>query len=1268
MHKSETDLKKYIFNCMDSLRGWPHTIEDSLEMILALHMLREIVFSNNYEEHDELFFDLDSFSESEISHRFEAHLNMLKQSQRPEYFTLADKIEYLIRDSRLLLHLVQLSASYNWGYVVTETKSSLNQTVISLLLTELLEKQGRRGSLGVLSDYACEIVSNIFETYNVDEVYDPCAGSSKLALYAATRTAHSENEYNKLIVRDINSTSIFLTLARFLSKGVTNYDIKQVDSLSGELPPNKRFSSAVFFPPIRMDASRYKEMYYGFPFFIKSDATSLFIESTLHALKDDGVAIAVLPESFLIAKSRIAQYRKELINNSIIKCVIKLPMRSLLNTGVQMSLVLFNKFNRSDHVRIIDASNSLDQQAHNGYSNLHSPEDIAALAIGYNSQYNEDICTDIPLSDLAKNDGILSFNYYKQFSLHNKLIAFSESLNNTESYTCTLKDICQVQFGRKFSRELISTEKSLDSIPLLKIGDIKAIDRITSKSWVKFDGSKRLLALLAVKNSIVFSIQGTIGKLALINEGQGYFPSSGIAVIKVNEEVILPEYLAAYLSSESIKEWLETVSSSYSTMRRIDNKQLKKLPVVIPSLEWQKLVAKEFSENKTDAIDSLRLLANDLNNKEFIYPLQKINKFISGFLANTKSKEYLEFFSYISKFRYDLDTFELGKYNDYEKGQISIINDLKGILKIIDNLRFVSRGSSQLSILNIVNEKLNGLANKLEDNLYFCSLISSICRGIKSSINGFITQSHNAGTLLIKLSSHRELDNGEIEVALTNTFKFPLINIKIESEILKENKIISYIDDGSKAISTFNIDEERLNRIQAISLKWLAYSFDNMVYQGETELVGLKVRDNKSQMEWTGSPYITGDPVKPNQKMHLYGRDDILGSISRYISESGNVVLLEGNRRVGKSSILYHLQSNDYIPGWICVYMSLQECEGCDKSGIPAWSIWQVMASQIVIALVKAGKEISLPDGEIVSSKTGRFYQTKIKKAIKELISIDSPFYDFQSYLEELLEELKASNTGIVIMIDEFDKLQEGIDNEVTTPQVPENIRSIIHRYDNFSAILTGSKRLQRLREEYWSALFGLGIRIGLAELALPNARQLVIEPSKGQLNFTAESVDLIVEQTGKYPFLIQCLCNKIYDNAAKSNLRQIDTKFASKAISEFIKDNEHFMYFWNLTGMAPGDTRSQLILFIFAREEKDGNRLTSGELLEALIESGVDLSEKLFEQFINYLMELELIERRGERGEQVYSLTTPLLSKWLLESQDYERVLASARQEFEKD
>ncbi|WP_305368917.1 hypothetical protein [Photobacterium leiognathi] len=85
-----------------------------------------------------------------------------------------------------------------------------------------------------------------------------------------------------------------------------------------------------------------------------------------------------------------------------------------------------------------------------------------------------------------------------------------------------------------------------------------------------------------------------------------------------------------------------------------------------------------------------------------------------------------------------------------------------------------------------------------------------------------------------------------------------------------------------------------------------------------------------------------------------------------------------------------------------------------------------------------------------------------MQRSCKAGIGEDSPFIDFRDYLEVLLAVLEEKNLGIVLMLDEFDKLQEGIDNGVTSPQLPENIRYLIQNYSKFSAILTGSRRLKK--------------------------------------------------------------------------------------------------------------------------------------------------------------------------------------------------------------
>lgn len=78
-------------------------------------------------------------------------------------------------------------------------------------------------------------------------------------------------------------------------------------------------------------------------------------------------------------------------------------------------------------------------------------------------------------------------------------------------------------------------------------------------------------------------------------------------------------------------------------------------------------------------------------------------------------------------------------------------------------------------------------------------------------------------------------------------------------------------------------------------------------------------------------------------------------------------------------------------------------------------------------------------------------------------------------------------------MLDEFEKLQEGNDRGITSPQVPKNIRFLVQTYSRFSAVLSGGRRLKQLREKYWSALYGIGTRFGVSSLPDPDARRLVV-------------------------------------------------------------------------------------------------------------------------------------------------------------------------------
>src|SRR5262249_35715947 len=134
----------------------------------------------------------------------------------------------------------------------------------------------------------------------------------------------------------------------------------------------------------------------------------------------------------------------------------------------------------------------------------------------------------------------------------------------------------------------------------------------------------------------------------------------------------------------------------------------------------------------------------------------------------------------------------------------------------------------------------------------------------------------------------------------------------------------------------------------------------------------------------------------------------------------------------------------------------------------------------------------------------------------------------------------------------------------VTSPQVPENIRHLLQHHAGLSAILTGSRRLKRLREEYWSALFGLGYRIGISALPLADAQRLVTEPVVERLSYLPAARDRLVELCARQPFLVQSLCNRVFEKAAEAKERTITLAAVNEAAAEMVRENEHFRTLWD--------------------------------------------------------------------------------------------------------
>jgi type I restriction enzyme M protein len=474
-------------------------------------------------------------------------------------------------------------------------------------------------------------------------------------------------------------------------------------------------------------------------------------------------------------------------------------------------------------------------------------------------------------------------------------------------------------------------------------------------------------------------------------------------------------------------------------------------------------------------------------------------------------------------------------------------------------------------------------------------------------------------------------------------------------ELEFEGRDLSYSDDTMIALRWSNPEW---------SLNWTARNLAGTPIEDKREL-GIEFETAQTEPRATKealteplkrSPYITGNPVKTDREDVFVGRDQLLDDIRHQIGDSGNVALLEGNRRAGKSSILWHLEGCNSIPGWIGVYTSFQGTEGDSEEkakGVPTVEVFRGIAIETAKSIQRNVGEVLLPDGsELKRGKPG------IVDIVRGAIKDDAPFTYFREYMELLLDWLESRDLRLLLLLDEFDKLQEGIDSGITSPQVPENLRFLLQSESRLTAILTSMKRLRRIREEYFSALYGLGTPFDVTSLSKEDAKTLVTKPVKGQLVYAPNAIARAIYLVAQQPYLLQCLCESIFRTAKSTGARSITTDHVNDAAKDVLK-NRHFNDLFKYAG----SDRRRFILALCHREIDGPDPLRLQVIREKLSAHGIEVLEEDLIADLEWLTDLELLNFSGANGGESYALTVPLMGLWI-DTLDYTGLMSKARAE----
>ncbi|MCY4441884.1 MAG: N-6 DNA methylase [Deltaproteobacteria bacterium] len=765
---------------------------------------------------------------------------------------------------------------------------------------------------------------------------------------------------------------------------------------------------------------------------------------------------------------------------------------------------------------------------------------------------------------------------------------------------------------------------------------------------------------------LVITTAGTVGRIGFIEDVKGtvgVLAAANITLVRAREG-IKPQFLAALLRSPAYRNWLSGHATG-TAFRHLSLLVLRALKIPIPPKPEQEAMLAELAGTRADALAVLyRLLSGTASNPVAAWLETPLAAELAaggavggsgGMDRLVEAAKGLRGIAVPTRVR-------TVTFGDDDMSICLWLEAAKDAAAALDDIVSIPSGSGRLAILQFALTRFHKALGALgEAEGRTIERLRSFTQAMTELAEREIHTMQRAITLDIGVDAADMVVGvtSEVRLWVTNASDVPLRNVRVTArppDGADATGEFSYLADGETRDLAFAVRAQDATHPLPIAVSWRGHRLDGTPVQS-TSHVSLPVRaagETVVQGDLGASPYIVGSPV--DRREMFFGRDDVMQQIERQLGDSdhANVILLEGNRRTGKTSILRQIGKTGSLGGWIPVYCSLQDAES-----VATEDCFRLLARCTGWSLYDAGVETWFPG--LPARDPGKQFKLAFRSALAQAFVGGNAFETFRLYLSAAVEA--AGPRRVLLMLDEFDKLQEGIDAGITSPQVPENIRHLLQHQPGVCAIITGSRRLKRLREEYWSALFGLGYRVGISALTEGDARRLVAEPVAGRLEYLPRARDRVVELCAGHPFLIQSLCSRVFDQMADGDDRTVTLDTIDQAATEMVRDNEHFRTLWDYAGCA----RRRLILALCDRLAEGSDPVNLGLLQMKLHDNGLPLRrEGELADDITELRELELLEFDSAKRGGVYRLAVPLMAKWLLVNVDFDDLVARARDEAE--
>ena len=274
------------------------------------------------------------------------------------------------------------------------------------------------------------------------------------------------------------------------------------------------------------------------------------------------------------------------------------------------------------------------------------------------------------------------------------------------------------------------------------------------------------------------------------------------------------------------------------------------------------------------------------------------------------------------------------------------------------------------------------------------------------------------------------------------------------------------------------------------------------------------------------NPYIAGNPVTGEEM--FFGREDIFNFIRQTLTgkHRDQVIVLYGQRRTGKTSILYQLHRH-LDPRYLCIFIDLHGLLMESESTF----LWE-MANQIRRILAR-DHSLSLPPLD------------------RPAFEADPRSYFTSEFLEQAWKVI--GDRHILLMIDEAVRLQEQVGAGKLDKGIFEFLRHLMQHYEHLNFLFSIGSGLEQMEKEY-AFLFNVALYKKISFLEREAAVQLVTRPVQDYYTVEPQAVDRILEVTACHPYYTQLLCHSLFTRWQQKNGAQIGVADVEAVLEEVVE------------------------------------------------------------------------------------------------------------------